>query len=290
VTTFIVGFAVVLVWSSCFVAIKASSMGGFPMTYAAARASLAAVALVIVALARGRFWPPVGTWGWLAMSGLSGTALAFIGMFGGEAAGGAAIPGVLAGSQALFVAPLAAIFLKEHVSARRGLALLLGFIGMTGVVVGTNAGPGSIPAALLALLASLGVAASSVVVRHLSGRIEVLTLTAWQFIIGALALIVVALRTENVRQLQVTPAWAVGLLYLALVSSAGGSLAWNWLLKRTDVTSVASMTLLVPALSLVLGVLIFGETVAPMQWLGVFVTMIGVVFAGQSSGVQHQKP
>lgn len=271
------GVAVVFVWSTCFIAIRATAGDTAPMTYAAARALLAAGALMIIAAARGRLRPPAGSWPWLIGVGLTGTSLAFIGMFGGAESGETAIPSVVAGSQALFVAPLAALILKERLDAVRLTGMVIGFVGLTFVVVDASRGLGTLQGSLLALAAAVGLAISIVLAKQAVMRIGPLTLTAWQFVIGSVPLVALALRIDGVPTVDANATWVGGLIYLALISSAGGSLVWNWLLRSSDATRLAALTLLVPPLSLLLGMLVYREAVHPLQWVGVALAFAGVV-------------
>lgn len=279
-TLMLLGFSVVLVWSTCFVTIKLSSPGNEPLTFAASRAFLAGFILLFFATLKKCVRPPPNSWPWLALSAFTGTSLALWGMFGSVPLEGSAIASILGNSQAILVAPLAIIFLKEKQSLWRWLFLGVGFFGLWLVIVGNSEGTGSFKGALIALLASLGLAASALVAKKLSAQMPALTLTTWQFLLGSIPLILAAVIFEKPSLFRPSDHGLLGLTYLAIVSSAGGSILWNWLLKRVDVTSLTSLTILGPPLSLLLGLLIFKEPITTIQWIGFVTAIISVSLLG----------
>jgi drug/metabolite transporter (DMT)-like permease len=271
---------VILVWSACFVVIKAST-GSVPgLFYGAIRALLAAVPLIAVAAATGRLRPPPGSWGWLVALGLSGTFLGFTGMFLSVGAAGAAIPGVLANSQALLVAPCAALWFGETLGLSRAMGLGIGILGVALTVGAGGSRPGDLQGGLLALVATVGVATSSLIIKRIAGRVDVLTATAWQYVFGGIPLLAWALAVEDVSEFAWRPAFIAGLLFLALVGSAGASLLWFWLIERSELIPLTTLTLLVPVFALLLPLLLFRERVGPPGWVGVVGTIAGVVWVG----------
>lgn len=274
--TFALGGGVVLVWSTCFVMIKIVASGLPPLTFGAARALLAALALLAASAVRGCVMPPPGSWPWLLLSALTGTSLAFLGMFGSVPTSGTAIPSILGNSQVLIVAPLAMVFLGERHSAARWLGLLAGFLGLALVVAGPSQDAGSLQGSLLAFGGSIGLAASSLVSKRLAGRMPALTLTTWQFLLGSVPLAIAALALEDFPRLTPTVLSFGGLFYLGIISSAGGSIVWNWLLRRNDVTALTALTMLTPPLSLLLSLVLFSEAVSGVQWIGVGTVLVSV--------------
>lgn len=274
----LLGIGVVLIWSTCYVTIKLSSHGDEPLTFAASRALLAGLVLLLLSTSRRCVMPPRDTWPWLAVSALTGTSLALWGMFGSVPIEGSVIASILGNSQAILVAPLAMIFLKEKQSLRRWICLGIGFLGLLFVVVGNNAGTGTLGGALIALLASLGIAVSSLVAKRLSNRMSALTLTTWQFLFGSVPLIAAAIILEKPYYFRPTGSAFWGLTYLAIISSAGGSVVWNWLLKKIDVTPLTALTILGPPLSLLLSLLIFNELVSTVQWAGITIALMSIAY------------
>ncbi|MBY0412692.1 MAG: DMT family transporter, partial [Bdellovibrionales bacterium] len=178
--TILIGIGVVLIWSTCYITIKLTSTGNQPLTFAATRALLAGIVLLILSTMRGCVKPPRNSWPWLTISAFTGTSLALWGMFGSVPIEGSMIASILGNSQAILLAPLAVIFLKEKPRMWRWIFLGIGFLGLLLVIVGNSNGTGTLKGSMIALLASLGLAISSLVSKRLSGQMHALTLTTWQ--------------------------------------------------------------------------------------------------------------
>ncbi|MEA9358482.1 EamA family transporter [Bacteriovorax sp. PP10] len=286
-TTISLGIGVVLIWSTCFVTIKLSSLGNEPLTFAAIRALLAGIVLLILSTLGGCLKPPSNTWPWLAVSALTGTSLALWGMFGSVPIEGSVIASILGNSQAILIAPLAVIFLNEKQTLWRWMCLGIGFLGLLLVIVGKSEGVGTLGGSLIALLASVGLAISSLVAKRLSGQMHALTLTTWQFLLGSIPLVVAAIIFERPYYFRPTDKALWSLIYLAVISSAGGSFIWNWLLKRIDVTSLTALTMLGPPTSLLLGLFIFDERVTMIQWAGITIALVSVTCLQWSEDPSH---
>ena len=273
---------VVLVWAACFVVIKAGLGDAPPLFSAALRALVAGAPLGLVAARLGRLGPPRGAWGWLALLGLANTTLGLAGMYLSVGRAGAAIPAVLANTQALLVAPFATWFFGERLTRGTAAGLLLGFSGVSLTVAPGGAPLGTPGGGLLALLASAGIAGGSVIVKHIGPRVDFLTATAWQYLLGALPLLAWAVLTEEIGQTTWSLALLGGLLFLGLAGSAGASLVWFLLLQRDELISLTAYTFLTPVVGLLLAVLLFGESLRPLGALGVGLTIAGVAWVERS--------
>ena len=106
---------VMFLWAVCFPLIQTGLEASPPMWFAGLRALLAGVVLIVFAGLTGR--PQIrGTmvWSAVALAGLTATGLGFFGMFYG---GGLVSPGlatVVANTQPLLAAPLAAVALRPQ--------------------------------------------------------------------------------------------------------------------------------------------------------------------------------
>ena len=117
--------------------------------------------------------------GWLA---LTQTVLFYGAVFWGIDQEGAGLPAVLANTDPLFVAVLAAVFLGEVLSGRQWSGLLIGLVGATVVVWDGPLWPPALsPAALVVVGGALAWSVGTVVAaRGVRGRAEPLALAGWQ--------------------------------------------------------------------------------------------------------------
>lgn len=268
---------VVLIWSSCFIAIKGLLGAAPPLLAAGLRALVAALVLLPLAALEGRLVPPRSAWPWLVMLGLANTTLGLAGMFLSVGLAGAALPAVLANSQALLVAPAAVWFFHEPLRARGVLGLVAGTTGVAmlfgvsaGASSGTNAG------ALLGVGTALGLAAGNLLMKRLSRDVAALPAVAWQYLVGALGLLAWSALAEDVSAFELTPGLGASLVYLGAVGSAGASWAWYRLVARDSLIGLNGLTLLTPVLAVGWASLLFGERVGGLGWLGLALTVGGV--------------
>ncbi len=272
------GLLTVLIWSSCFVAIKGTEGDAPPLIYATLRATIGGVFLLVIAAAKGRLRPPPGTWPWLLLLGLTNTTLGLAGMFLSVGLAGATIPSILANSQALLVAPLAAWFFGERLTGRRIVGLIMGVagIGLTTLMGSSAASDTWAFGVLLGLVAAVGVGAGNLIIKHVAGRIDPLTAVSWQYVFGAIGLFLWSTLAEPTTKVQWTPKFLIGLVYLGVIASAGTSWLWYRLLKSEALIPLNSLTLLTPVLAVFLAWVLFRESVAPVGWAGIVLTLIGV--------------
>ena len=153
-----------------------------PILAAGARLTLAGVLLLALLAMLGRpLRPGVGPSmvGWLA---LTQTTLFYGAVFWGIAQEGAGLPAVLANTDPLFVAVLAAVFLGEVLSGRQWSGLLIGLVGATVVVWDGPLWPPALsPGALVVVGGALAWSVGTVVAaRGVRGRAEPLALAGWQ--------------------------------------------------------------------------------------------------------------
>ena len=276
----ITALAVVIINGACLVVIKASGAATPPLRYAALRALLAGFPLLLLGVGTRRLLPPRREWGWIALLGVTSTGLGFAGMFLTVRAAGATIPAVVANSQALLTAPFAALLFREPLGRGRILGLLLGVAGVGLTVSGNQGRLGEIVGISLALMAAGGVAGGNLVTKVLGPRVDALTATGWQYLVGGSLLLIVSVPFEAGEPFAWSPAFLAGLLFLALVGSAGASWAWFRLIATGELVPLAGLTLLTPGVALLLAFVAYREPVTPLGLIGLLVTVLGLTWVG----------
>jgi drug/metabolite transporter (DMT)-like permease len=265
---------VVLSAATCSVVVKAGIAYAPPILFGGLRSLLAGVVLLAVAAAkREHLLPDRRSAGTLLLLSLVATTAAYGGMFAAPARMGAGVASVLANLQPLFTIALAALFLGERMSARTGLALGAGLLGVVLLVAPGLRLSGADPIGpATAVAASLGAATGSVMVRRLRDRLPLFTLAGWQLLLGSVPLLAFGLLRGGA--IAWTPAfWAV-LIYLALVGTALSTALWFWLLRHDEAGRLSLYLFLIPLLGLMLGSAVYNEPVGPAEIAG------GVVVAG----------
>ncbi|HEY3304198.1 MAG TPA: DMT family transporter [Candidatus Binatia bacterium] len=272
----ILAVVVVMVWGVCFVVIKATLGNSPPLFSAAARGLVAGLPLVLVSALMGRLKVPADTWGWIILLALGNVTLGLGAMYISVGPAGSAIPSVLANVQALIVAPFAVLLFAETLNWKKLAALSFGFIGVILTVAPGSVSLGTLNGSLFALLASTGLAAGTLILKHIGRRVDFLAVTAWQYLLGSLPLLLAALMAEDVRETTWTPSFISGLLFSGLVGSAGSSLLWFFLVQRQELIRLTAFTFLTPLFGVLSAEIFFRESLSPLNGIGLLITIAGV--------------
>lgn len=285
-TRSLVVLGLAFIYALCFVAIKAVLAFGPPFLFAGLRALIAGGALLLIVLLARRPLFPLGWPGLVALS-LTSTTVAFAAMFLSPGRGGAGVASVLGNLQPLFVLVLAAVFLGEAISRAKLSALVLGLAGVTLVagpaVADTSGGP--FFGALAALVASASLGVGNVILKKIGARGDVLTMTAWQLVLGGFPLLVLSAFVEGSVSVAWTPASVTLLLGLALGGTALPFLAWNALARAEEIGSLTLWLFLVPVFGVAFAFALFGETpgAAELVGLALVASAVAIIFSVDTS-------
>lgn len=274
-------------WSTGWVVAGYSARYADALTFLVVRFSSAAVIMALIALALGAPWPR--DWRRLRDAAVSGILLHGIYLGGvwwavrhGLPAG---ISGLIAGLQPVLTALFAPALVGERISGIRWVGILCGFAGIALVLQPQLAGVA--PAALWGVLVPIlinvvgmfSVTFGSFYQKaHVSGDLR--TVTAIQYVAAALIVLPFAMVFEPMRiewnlTMLLVLAWSV------LVLSLGGIGLYFFMIRRGEVSRIATFLYLVPALVAVEAWILFGETLTPLQIGGMAVTVLGVALASR---------
>jgi drug/metabolite transporter (DMT)-like permease len=180
--------------------------------------------------------------------------------------------------------------LGERLTRREGAGAALALLGAALVVV--NGIPGLTHALaphwrgdLLLLLAGVAYASYSIFGRGVLARHSPLAVTAWSITWGALAMLpLAALEWLGGAPLRLTPHAVAGALYLAVVITALGYLAWNYALERVPAPRAAIFLNIQPLVGALLGVYYLGEALTAFTVSGGMLILAGLSLALKGRG------
>jgi drug/metabolite transporter (DMT)-like permease len=130
---------------------------------------------------------------------------------------------------------------------------------------------------LLLVLAGLAYASYSLLGRGVLMRHSPTAVTAWSILAGAIAMLPpAALEWAHAGSPRVTASAVIGTLYLALVVTALGYLAWNYALQRVSAPRAAIFLNVQPLVGALLGVLWLGEKLTRFTLAGGALILIGL--------------
>ncbi|RKQ68732.1 DMT family transporter [Oceanibaculum indicum] len=225
----------------------------------------------------GRFWREV------AVMGMLNNVAPFALIFWGQQEIGASLAGILNATTPFFTVLLAHLLTRDERITGAKLAGLL--IGLAGVVamIGPDAlaslggaGLGTTLAQLAIVGAAFSYGCANIFGRRFRDR-PPMALACGQLSMSALILTPIILTFQAPWSLPVPPAEAIAAIAaLALASTALAYVIFFRILAKAGATNVALVTFLVPASAILLGALVLGERLAPMQMLGLAGILCGL--------------
>lgn len=256
-----------------------------PFDFAAMRCVLGAALLLIVLKLRNRGMkpPPLGTTfiiGVLQTAGMVGfSQWALI-------TGGAGKVAILTYTMPFWVILLAALFLNERLTKQQYWATGIAVCGMILILQPWNI-DGSMEASVLALLSGISWGASVIIAKRLYVRhpTDLLSLTTWQMVMGAIVLTVIALLVDS-KPIIWSSYLIGGLAYNAILSTAVAWVLWMFILKNLPAGIAGLGTLAVPTLGALLSWWLLGERPNSPETIGI----ICVVFALVIISLPKRKP
>lgn len=180
-----------------------------------------------------------------------------------------------------WVAAGAHVFLNnDRLTTTKLLGLLLAFCGVAAVFQTRSLALPQLHHVgdVMALLAAIFWAATTLYVKHLVGNVEldhVQTLFA-QLFYSIPLLAAGSVLFELPAELVVTPVVVTALLYQAVVVAFISYLVWFWLIGRYSVSRLAAFTSMAPIFGVILGGLLLKEPLTLAVWIGVACVAGGV--------------
>lgn len=275
----------VALWATGFIGAKFGLPYAPPLTFLALRHVIVALLLFGWALAAAKAWPT--TWRQLGHIALVGVLLhgvylggVFVAISWGLEAGTSAL---IVSVQPLLVAALAGPLLKEQVTPRQWLGLLLGLAGVA-LVVWRKAGfdADALDGVWLCLLSLVSITVAVLYQKRYLGEMPFLAGNALQFAFAAAAAVAAALIFE---EMSVVWNWrfVFALSWLVVVLSLGAVAIFLMLVRRGAASRVSSLFFLVPPTAALLAWPLFGEVMSPLELGGMALVMAGVALVNLRS-------
>ncbi|HEY3179179.1 MAG TPA: EamA family transporter [Casimicrobiaceae bacterium] len=272
---------VVALWGFSFVPIKVGLNEMPPFAFAAVRFLFAAVPLVFF------IKPPRMPLGYVIAYGFAigvcQFGLLFLGMKLGMPAG---LSSLVIQLQVFFTIGLAMVFLGDRLQRDNAIGAVIATLGIVLLAVYKIQSGASTTfiGFVLVIVSALGWAAGNVIAKRAAGEHadDMFALVVWSSLVPPLPLAALSYAFEGgsaawhaVANASVL-AWGCA-IFLAYVATLFGFASWARLLHRYPTALVSPFALLIPVSGLVSGALLLGETLAPMQALGVALVLAGLV-------------
>jgi drug/metabolite transporter (DMT)-like permease len=270
---------VAFLWAICFPFIVVGLPDAPPILFAALRAFLAGVCLVLIALGKGRrirYSPRQFLV--LTAIGFSYTGMGLGGMFLGAGMLGPGLATVLANAQPLFAAVLSFVIIREVVTVRVFAGLFIGFVGVVVLAMPEmEIGNSRFTGAVYVLGGALGTAIGNVLLKYQAGSDDIYWSMGIQLLIGSVFLSLASVGLGEGIEINWTWSFATAIFILAIPATALMIVLWYTLLASVPLNSLNSFTFLMPVFGLFIGILFFGETFNFVEILGIGITIVGLI-------------
>jgi len=264
-----------LIWGYAWVVMKVALGYAEPFTFAAMRAVLSAVLLMLVLLVSRRSLKPRALGLTVLLGLLQTTGFAGLVMWALHS-GGAGRTSVLTYTMPFWLLLMAWVALGENLRGLQWLAVALALGGLIfildpwrlhGVVSSVLAVGGGFCWALSAVVAKL---------IHKRHAVDLLSLTAWQMMLGAVPLVIVALLTATK-----APVWSASfiwaLAYNVLLANGLAWVLWLFVLKALPAGTTGVSSLANPALGVLFAWIQLGERPGLTDAIGMALIVVGLV-------------
>lgn len=215
-----------------------------------------------------------------AVMGLLNNVLPFTLIVWGQNHIPSGLAAILNASTAIFTVALATLFFPdERLTATKAAGAMLGLLGVIVVM-----GPGALAAFDLTSLAQMAVlgaticyAVAGIFARFFMTGLRPEVSAAGMLTAAALVMVPLALWQDGVPKAGYAPATWAALAYLAVVASALAYMLYYAVLRLAGAGNLSLVTLMMAPVSVVLGALLFGETLRPSAYAGFALLAAGLL-------------
>lgn len=181
----------------------------------------------------------------------------------------------------IIVTLLAVVVLHEALRRNTVVAALLGIAGVAMLVLSSDAQLDAV-GVIAGLLGGTSTAFGVVLTKRWGRPVPLLTFTAWQLVAGGLVLLVPTLVIEGLPQALSAQNMA-GYTWLAIAGGVVSYLLWFRGILALPASRVVILTFFAPLVATMLGLVVLGEALAPVQWVGAGVILFSVWFGSRGS-------
>ncbi|RAZ86641.1 EamA/RhaT family transporter [Mesorhizobium hawassense] len=188
---------------------------------------------------------------------------------------------LIVGLQPLITAVLAGRFLGEAILPRHWAGLAVGLLGVV-IVLWPKLGAvgGGVTAATLtaSLVSVLGMSAGTIWQKRYASGGDLVSATMWQYVGGSVVMILGSLAFDT-RAVTINGELIFAMAWLVLVLSVGAIFLLMVMIRDGEMSKVASLFYLVPAVTAIIAWVLFNEQLNLAQIAGMAIATLGVALA-----------
>lgn len=280
--------AIYAIWGFNWVVMKEANVFFPPVTFAFLRFLSGAVVLLLVSFYLHLPVPPKRYWPWIAATGFLQIAFNNTAAQVGMVTLGAGMASILDYTMPIWLAVMAHFILKERLTKRKILGILISMAGLC-LLLNVDVSGGNLFGIGLTVLGAIGWAAAGIIVkiqdRHMKNKdCTMIQYTTWQMVAGAAALGLYTAIT-GLGTIQWTPLAAACLAYNGILASSLAFFLWNIVLTRMEAAKAGVASLAVPAVGVICGILFLGEPLTLQMALGMVLVLAGILCIMVQKGI-----
>lgn len=273
-------------WGSSFIALKIAFAELSPMWVICGRMVLGSLVFIAAWRWRGRLDYRPGDWKYLLGLAVCEPCLYFIFEAMALQNTSASQAGMITALMPLLVAVGAFIFLRERITRMNLAGFLVAVAGAVWLSLAGTANehaPNPLLGNFFEFLAMMCAMGYTLILKHLSQRYSAFLMTAMQAFVGAPFFLLLALTMEPV---PATISWqgVTAVVYLGVLVTVGAYGLFNFAVGRLPASQASAFINLIPLFTLLIAVLMLGETLNPEQIGAALVVFSGVALS------QWQRP
>ncbi|MFC7373207.1 DMT family transporter [Fictibacillus iocasae] len=282
VKTYVILVAVMIVWGVNVPATKVLVTHFPPVTMTSLRVFTAGLAVfLLMALTKNLRLPTRKEAGYVFIASIFNVLahhyFLSIGLKGTSGTNG----GLILGTGPLWTTALAVLFLGTRFTVLKGLGLLLGFTGVSLIVLKGSAVSGIAHGDLFVFLSVLVQAVSFIMIKKLTATMDARCITSYMMLIGSTMLFFIGIVQEPGGLEGMTHGtaslWAV-FFSSAIIATAMGHMLYNQAMGVIGAAEASIFINLNPFFALLSSVLLLDETISVLQILGFLFILAGVIF------------
>lgn len=267
------------IWGAMYVVVKVVVEVVPPLELVWMRYVIAVMTLAMIGFCMKQSWR-IAKKDWLIifLVGLFGNTISIVTQEMGTMLSTAQMGAILTSTTPAFMVLFARLILKEKITVKKCFSIILATIGV-GMIVGS----GQIDVTqklggFYLLLAALTWAFMSVLIKKVPTQYSQIVITTYSSVVAVILLTPVVLPRLNHLDLSsvLQPEISGGLLYLGMISTAGGFFLWNKGLQLMNASSGGLFFFFQPIVGTFLGWLLLGETIGASFWIGTILIFSGV--------------
>ena len=280
----------VMLWSTGFIAAKYSMANADPFVFLCLRMTITAIVLIpIVCLAGAKLPKNIFSYRHDMVTGVL-LHCCYLGFLFWPIKDGmpSGIVAIIIGIQPILTTALATMYIGESLSLRKVAGLLLGFIGVSIVILGkfgidlSSSGGLSGFYISLCILSLIALSVGVFYQKKFCDQSQLLSGTLMQYVAASIATALFAFMFGETWQIDWTAGFALALVWQVLGLSIGAVVLLMTIIKLGEAGRVSSMFYLIPPLVVIEAHFLFGETLGLLSVAGMFLCIIGVYFVNRS--------